>query len=248
MGYISLECENYSARIILGRHNEVTRAKQIRPTNSGILVEGFTDDPQIMFDRIVNGTDSDNQYSEIVDSAKNLKIPIVAAEPTWKPITIFYTNRFSRKDSLIFIALGLISNFTADQLIKHEGEISSKDPKLVILKKLSDLTISYVPCMKLIGETRNFLMAQRTYALAENLHRLGVKNPQLDLVVGANHVGIIDSLRMEANNRVSEILNNRFCKALIEPADLPRIHGIQYNRFMDMWQRLIFEDSRLVTS
>ncbi len=245
MAYINIEAGGYSTRVILGAHDTTVPSKILQEGSTGIVLEGSFTNPKDFYDKILGKDTVAVQYHQVVDHAQRQRSSLIAAEPTWKMEYYQAFRDMSFKDKLFLVVFGFLSKAASDELIAFEGEVSSDDPRLSKVRKWANLTSITVPYMRTNGPFKNHIMAQRLVAFSDSQKARGIRDPHLDLIVGANHVGVIDSLRMTTEERVRVIQENQHGRQYVTPQNLATGHFLVYDTKRNRWNPKTFQDSHL---
>lgn len=245
MAHISVDSESYSCRIILARHDKTVSPNELQPGSTGILLETSFTNPKHFAEHVLSKISPHIQYKEVVNYAQSLRIPLIAAEPLWSMEYYRLSRNFSLKDKLFLVLFGYFSRSASNDLIGVPGEVPADDAKITKIKRYADLVSATVPYMRINGSFKNNMMAQRLTAFAEVQKAAGTKKPRLDLIVGANHIGVVNSLHMEPGMRVLKILDDNSGKQYVVPGNLAIGHYLVYNAARRVWNSKTFQDPKL---
>lgn len=247
MSYINIETENCHARVILGRHSLTVTPEQIHgKTSKGLLLETSFTNHKDFFEKILGKKTPHQQYQDIVKFAQSLGIPLVAAEPTWNMDYYRFVDQSSPVDKLFIILFHLMSVSASNQLLDYEGEVFATDQRVKRVKQCANLVRMTVPYMRINSGLKNYVMAQRVFAFADIQGATETQKPQLDLIVGINHVGVIDALTMDTEDRLVKILKDQNTARYIAPKQLALGHYCIYNPKRKKWEQKTFQDPKLL--
>jgi|SRR3989344_2012494 len=247
MGYINVETENFSSRVILGKHSETTPAASLDTNVTGVVLEGSYIEPKTFFDRLIDKANPDIQYKEVLELAKTSGMPIVAGEPAWKKSLYqeFRQHQLSTKESLLLVLFSLMSAHATNFLVKYAQEIEAGDSRVRWTNLCADLTVKTIPYMRINGPFKNLLMAQRVAALGDLQKSHGIKRPCIDIIVGVNHAKIVNALQMPEEDRLNSIAVNIANNIYVSSGSLRTINYMTYNSSRHKWVRNTFTDKRM---
>ncbi len=92
---------------------------------------------------------------------------------------------------------------------------------------------------------RDLVIAERAHAFAEFQQRNGIPDPNLAIVAGANHLGVIGALETPRVERIAAIHADEKLKRYSDTRSLAEILYVTYNKSRNSWSNHSIVDQHL---
>lgn len=245
MAYINVENSGSQFRVILGKHRELTSASQLPEGYTGIVVEGSANIRESFFAALAGAekyaqTPFIVQFSALRAAAQRQRKPIMAGEPLisvgaldFEESNIGIIGAFLLRRKMRFIR-GLGAR--EDEIIKGGQDFQKAQEIIQVYKEKN-------PNLPING--KDLVIAERAHAFAEFQQRNGAANPNLAIVVGASHLGVVGALETPRAERITAIHADNKLKKYYDSRSLAEILYVTYNRSRDSWSHHSIVDQHL---
>lgn len=213
MSYINAENEGGRYRVILGNHSKPTPAIQLAPSTTGIVVEGSINKTPSVYaalsgDRKYSQTAFGIQFREIREYAQKAQIPLASGEALASERILQQIQ--SVKNLFLFLIanpyLFIAGNRIALELADSVEELAKGSRKYNLNKKAAEYTEKYHTTNPI--SLKDLVIAQRASHLASFQQKREGKQPEIGIVVGARHIGVVSALETDEKERVERIITH----------------------------------------
>lgn len=255
MSFIKVESGKYQFRVILGRHDIAANPSQLSPECTGIVFEQNVSNANQAYD-FLGGTGVFANYSRISmllairETAMQKSIPVAMAEPfATQEMFNYFTILINKRRVSRFITPIFPNPFKAISNTSLVSRISTNSEEILIgdktHKKLKEIDQQSALNVQMCVTPRNHLMAERLYAFAKHQESTGIRVPSIDIVTGALHSGIVDSLLLSPEDRVRYILESSELSRYYQAGTLGEVLSATYDPRKRHWSKRSFIDPLL---
>ncbi len=244
MPFVNVESGGYRFRVILGNHLRPSDPSQLSSECTGVTFEANVN-TELLASSIIQGTSVSADYPQmrmyqaIREVAMRKSIPIAMAEPLIAEAMRDYLLAELTKTGLFVRSLfphprkTIEDTFFVHKASTDNHEIPIGSPTYERLKGLVEEYRSLHPGA-LVTE-RDYLMAQRSYALARYQKRYRVKQPDINIVTASFHIGIVESLMLSPEERSKYIKESPEISTCYQIDTLDKIFCEVYHPWFKYW-------------
>lgn len=247
MSFINVESGGYQFRIILGRHDTIVNSSQLSPECTGIVFEQNVSNANQAYD-FLKGIGVFANYSRIRmllairETAMQKSIPVAMAEPfATEEMFNYFTTLINKKRVSRFVTPIFPNPFEAVSNASLVSKVSTNSEEIVIRdkthNKLKEIEQQSALTVQMCVTPRNHLMAERSYAFAKHQKSTGIRVPNIAIVTGALHSGIVEALLLSPEDRVRYILQSPEVSRYYQANTLGQILTATYDQHGRKWSK-----------
>ncbi len=252
MAYINVEAGGADYRVILGNHRLTTPGSQLPDNCTGVVIEGSIFSPDLFYEALEGEKKFQKdtfviQYSQLREKCQKKQIPIIAGEPLtkWSAVGI-RANAYASRIFNTIVHISRAYRYNKLYLLdaaSSENEILRDSQLFRDLREAIEYDDRRNPAIMIIP--KNILITERAQFFAESQRRKDTKKPNIAIVVGAMHMGVIDALEMSTEERAAYLKSNSYIKGYYNAGSLADIFYVAYNPRRKNWSRHVLVDRNL---